>query len=101
MRIIRGLALGVVLAMHRDPFPRAHAGGQPEPQPEKMAHRRMQVDRPVRLVAVQVQRDRGDRDLGQGHRRQRVTPPRQVERAGEQRRQHYIPMPPMPGMPPS
>jgi len=28
----------------------------------KMAYRRMQVDRPVRLVAVQVQRDRGDRD---------------------------------------
>src|SRR5690606_24569893 len=35
VRIFRGLALGVVLAMDRGPLPGVHAGGQPQPETEE------------------------------------------------------------------
>ena len=40
---------------------------------------RMQVERAVRLAAVQEDRDRGDRDVRQDQRDDDVAPPRQVD----------------------
>ena len=52
-----------------------------------MADERMQVEGAVRLGAVQVDRDRGDGDVGEHQRDDDVAPPRQRDQAvGEQRK---------------
>ena len=43
VRILRGLAFRVMLAMHGDPFARHHTGGHPQPEAEEMADHGMQV----------------------------------------------------------
>ena len=58
VRIVDGLALRVVLAMDRGPLLGHHAGGEPQPETEEMAGDRMQVERAMRLMAVQINRDR-------------------------------------------
>ena len=55
---------GVMLAVHRDPLLGDGPRREPEPEPEEVRKRGMQVERPVRLVAMQVDRDRHDRDVG-------------------------------------
>jgi hypothetical protein len=42
-----------------------HAGGQPQPETEEMAGQRMQVQRTMRLMAVQKNGDRGNGDVRQ------------------------------------
>jgi hypothetical protein len=64
VRILFGIALGVVLAVDRSPFLGDLAGGEPQPETEKMTRDRVQLQRAVRLVAVQVDRDADDRDVG-------------------------------------
>ena len=83
MRVLRGLDARVVLAMHRHPFARLHAGREPEPEAEEMAHHRMHVERAMRLAAVQVDRDRGDGDLDQDEARQHVAPPGKIQETAE------------------
>ena len=52
VRILTGLDAGVMLAVHRDPFLGDGPGREPQPEPEEVGQRRMQVERPVRVVAV-------------------------------------------------
>ena len=48
-----------------------------------MRHRRVQVERAMRLVAVQVDRDRGDGDVRQPQRDEHQAPPGQIEQSVE------------------
>ena len=64
VRIVLGLALGVVLAMDRDPFAGDHRSGQPRPETEHVRDRRVEIDAAMGLAAVQVQGDREDGELG-------------------------------------
>ena len=64
VRVVLGLALGVVLAVDRDPLLGHHARAEPEPEAEEMRRDRVQVERPVRLRAVQEDRHRRDGDVG-------------------------------------
>src|SRR5262249_23915675 len=52
VRVGFGLALRVMLAMHGDPLAGDHARREPEPEAEKMARDRMQIERAVRLMAM-------------------------------------------------
>ena len=84
VRVIDRLALGVVLAMDRDPFLRHHAGGHPQPETEEMRGDRPEVQRAMRLAAVQEDGDRDDRDVGHHEREQQHLPPGGVQQAMSQ-----------------
>ncbi len=79
VRILDRLALGVMLAVDRDPIARLHARREPEPGTEEVRHQRMQIERAVRLAAVQVDRDRGDRDVSQRERGEDELPPVELQ----------------------
>jgi len=79
MRVFLGFALGVVLAVDRRPLPGHHAGGQPQPEAEKVAGNRVQIERPMGLVTVQEDRHRGDRDVGENEGHDDVAPPWEIE----------------------
>src|SRR5712664_3360056 len=79
MRIFHGLALGVVLAVDRRPFLGDHAGGEPEPEAEKMRYQGMELKGPMRLAAMEIDRDGGDRDVRKHERGDDVAPPRKVQ----------------------
>ncbi len=68
--------------MDRRPLLRHHAGGQPQPEAEKVAGQRMQLERTVRLMAVQEDRDRDDGDVGERKRHHHVAPPGEIEQTG-------------------
>jgi hypothetical protein len=76
MRILGGFAACMVLAVHRDPFARDHAGRQPEPEPEEMADDRVQSQASMSLMTVQKDRDARDGDVRQDQRRSDVSPER-------------------------
>ena len=75
VRIVWCLAFGVVFSVYGDPLTRHHAGGKPQPETEEVAYCRVQVQRPVRLVAVQKQRHTDDSDMCQDKTNQQITPP--------------------------
>ena len=75
------LALGMVFAVNGRPLLGHLAGGQPQPETEKVRGNGVQVQSAVRLVTVQVNRDAGDGDVGQGQGDQHHLPPRQIEQA--------------------
>ena len=79
VRVFLGLAPRVVLAVDRSPVLRDHAGGKPQPEAEEMADRGMQIERPMRLAAVQENGDGGDGDVRDNQRVDDVAPPRQIE----------------------
>ena len=81
VRVFFGFALGVVLAVDRHPFLGHHAGAQPEPEAEEMRRNRAQIHGPVRLRAVQEDRDRRDRDVRGDERVQHDLPPGEVPQA--------------------
>ena len=83
MRILRRFAACVVLAVDGHPLAGHHAGRQPEPESEEMADDRVQRQTPVRLVAVQEDRDARDRDVGQYEPHGHVAPERQIPQAVE------------------
>ncbi len=83
MRIVLGFALGVVLAMDRRPLLRDHAGGHPQPETEEVADDGVQLERPVRLAAVQVDGDAGDRDLDEDQQGDEIAPPGKVQQAAK------------------
>ena len=77
VRVLRRLDLGVVFAVDGGPLLGNHAGREPQPEAEEVRNRRMQIKRAVRLVAVQVNRHRRNRDVREPERSQHVAPPRQ------------------------
>jgi hypothetical protein len=83
MRILDGLALGVVLAMDGGPLLGHHAGREPQPEAEEMRHHRMQLERAMRLAAVQVDGYGGDRHVREAETAEQVAPPGKIEQAGE------------------
>jgi len=83
VRVVHGLALGVVLAMDRRPLLRDHAGGEPQPEAEEVADDRVQVERTVRLAPVEIDRDGGDRDLDEDQEGEQVAPPGEVQVAAK------------------
>ena len=79
--IVGRFALGVVLAVNGRPFLGHLTGGHPQPETEKVCRDRVQVQCTVCRMAVQVNRDTGDRDVGQAQGDQQNLPPGQVEQA--------------------
>ena len=87
VRVLGGLALRVMLAVDRGPLLRHHPGREPEPEPEEVGDRGVQVERAMRGMPVQVDRDRGDRDVRQRKRDDDVAPPGQRHQAVRGQRQ--------------
>jgi hypothetical protein len=89
VRIFGRVALCMVLAVHRRPLLRDHAGGKPQPEAKEMAGHRMQLQRTMGLVAVQEDGDRGNGDVRERQRHQHGTPPWKIENSGEQDGLHW------------
>ena len=66
MRVLGRLAAGVMLAVHGNPLPRHHAGGQPAPGAEKMRDGGMELHAAMCLAAVQIEGHRDDGSLRGG-----------------------------------
>ena len=75
MGIIDGFAFSVVLAVNRGPLFGDHARGKPEPVAEKMGCNRMQIERTVRLAAVQKNSNTSDSDVRHSQGKQHNLPP--------------------------
>ena len=73
-------ALGVMLTMYCRPFLGHHAGSKPQPEAKEMAGQRMQLKRAMRLMAVQVYGDTGNRNMGKTQDDCDIPPPRQVDK---------------------
>ena len=84
VRVLVGLALRVVLAVDRRPLLGHHPGREPQPEPEEVRRQRMQVERAMRLAAMQVDGHPGDGHVRQRKRDEHEPPPRQVKNAGKQ-----------------
>jgi hypothetical protein len=69
----------VVLAMHRDPLEREHAGSDPKPKTKEMTDDGMQ-GRSVCLVTVKKDRDTHDRHVGQCEGNRDVTPESRLDK---------------------
>jgi len=63
MGIINGFAFSMVLTVNSGPLFGNHASGKPEPEAEKVRSNRMQVERTVRLAAVQKNGDASNGDV--------------------------------------
>ena len=63
MGIINGFTFSVVLAVNGGPLFGNHAGSKPEPEAEEVRSDRMQIERTVRLAAVQKNSDASDGDV--------------------------------------
>src|SRR5689334_6365320 len=81
-----------MLAMHRDPFARYHAGREPQPEAEAVTCDRMQVESPMRLMAMQEDRDARDGHVREQQRDADVAPDREVENAAERHIESYLPL---------
>ncbi|MCY1165502.1 hypothetical protein D9M73_54110 [compost metagenome] len=79
VRVFSGLALGVVLAVNGYPFLGDLAGTQPQPETEEVRRDGVQIHCTVRLMAVQVDRHAGDRDVCRHQRVQHNLPPAGIE----------------------
>jgi len=67
--------------MNRGPLLGHHAGRHPQPQTKEVARERMQIERAVRLAAMQEHRHADDGDVGKTDRGEDQAPPRQIEDA--------------------
>jgi hypothetical protein len=81
VRVFFGLALGMVLAVHRDKLFGEHSGADPKPKAEKVRRNRPQIERTMRLGPVQEDRDRRDRDVRGDQGVKQHLPPRRFQRA--------------------
>ena len=81
VRVILGLAAGVVLAVDAHPLGHHHAGGDPGPETEEMAENGVQVQGAVRLAAMEKDRNGDDGHMGQGQGDKDELPPGQVQKA--------------------
>lgn len=57
VRVVWRFTFGVMLAVDGDPLFGDHAGGQPQPKSEEMADAGMEIERAVRLRAMQENGD--------------------------------------------
>ncbi len=90
VRVLGGFAFGMVLAVHGHPIARLHARGEPQPEPEKVAHGRMQVEGAVRLGAMQEDRHGRDGHVGEQKSDQHELPGPQGKQAIAQEIQYAI-----------
>ncbi|MNO72932.1 hypothetical protein D3C76_638880 [compost metagenome] len=81
VRVVGGFALGVVLAVDGSPFAGVLRRGQPQPETEEVLERAIELQGPVRGVAVQVDRDADDGHVGHQQGDADQLPGRQVEQA--------------------
>ncbi len=64
VRVVFGFAFGVMFAVDGGPLKGVLAGGQPQPETEKVLQHWMQVQRTVGGIAVQVNGDANNGDVG-------------------------------------
>ena len=83
VRVVLRLHARVVLAVYRHPFLGHGPAREPEPEPEEVGERGVQIECPVCLMAVQVDRDGHDRDVGHPEGCEDIAPPRQIEQSGK------------------
>ena len=76
VRIINRFAFGVMFAVDGCPVFGQHAGGQPKPETEEMRRDRMQIQRTVCGVTMQVNRNACNRDVGKDEGISDIAPPR-------------------------
>ena len=88
VRILDGLALGMVLTVDRGPFARVHPCGQPQPETEEVLQRGVQVECTVGGIAMQVDGHADDGDMRQHQGNCHQLPRRQVEKTVEPHRQY-------------
>ncbi|MNR48954.1 hypothetical protein D3C85_1682610 [compost metagenome] len=69
----------MVLAVNRRPFLGDLARRQPQPETEKVARNRVQIQCAVRLMTMQEDGHRRDGDVGQDQCHHDITPPGQVD----------------------
>ena len=81
VRVFSLLALGVVLAVNGRPLFGHLTGGHPQPKAEKMRCNRVQIQGPVRLMAVQEDGDAGNGDVGQAQNDKENLPARKAHDA--------------------
>ena len=81
VRVFRSFAFGVVLAVDRGPLLGHHSGRHPQPQAEEVTRERMQIERAVRLAAVQEHRDADDGHVSEAQGRENIAPPGKIENA--------------------
>jgi hypothetical protein len=93
VRVVFGLALGVVLAVDGDPLLGHHAGRQPQPEAEEVRRNRVQFERAVRLRAMQEDRHRRDRQVRRDQREEQDLPPSGLGQALAQQAQGEFPSP--------
>ena len=66
----------MMLAVDGRPLLGYHARGQPQPETEKVADDGVEVQRAMRLAAMQINRHRRNRDVGKYQHNQYIAPPR-------------------------
>ncbi|MNP06041.1 hypothetical protein D3C76_980100 [compost metagenome] len=81
VRVVGGFALGVVLAVDGSPLAGVLRRGQPQPETEEMLERAVELQRPVRGVAVQIDSNADDGHVGHQQSDGDQLPGRQVEQA--------------------
>src|SRR5690606_34263046 len=79
------LATRMVLAVNRHPLFGDHAGGQPQPETEKVRHGRMQIQAAMRLAAMQVQRHTQDSDVGHQQGEEDDLPPARLSQSASKK----------------
>ena len=79
VRVPFPLAHGMMLAVHSHPLPGDDARVHPQPEPEKMPQRGMQIDGPVCLLAMVVKGDGDQRDVNAEGTGDHVAPKAQPE----------------------
>jgi hypothetical protein len=79
MGVVNRLAFGVVLAVNSGPLFGDHASGEPEPEAKEVRSNRMQIERTVRLAAVQENSNACDRNVGYRQGKQHNLPPCPIE----------------------
>src|SRR6185503_18574649 len=89
VRVVLGLALGVVLAVDGSPFLGHHAGGEPQPQAEEVGRRGVQFKRAMCLIPMQIDGYRGNRDVREAERDEHQSPPWKVQQTVEE---HQVPL---------
>jgi hypothetical protein len=74
-----------MLAVDGDPFLGDHRRGQPRPKTEEMIEQRMKIHTAVCLAAVQVQRDREDRQLRKNQQHDQQSDPSETCQASNEK----------------
>ena len=75
------LAACMMFAMHRGPLFGFHAGGDPQPEAEKMTDDRVQIESAVCGMTMQIDGDGGDGDVGEAQRNRHKAPKREIKYA--------------------